>query len=409
MNRVSRGRDMRRKGDFSLPDDVMIDIFLRFPIKKLAQLRCVCKSWNQLITNQSFVESHINQSTSKACILYHPHGFQPLELGLYSETQDFSWYPETNEFVFAESQTLELSLYFGTDRKPAKICNPPAKIRNPPFATELMDWNIIGSCNGVLCLCSNSDRSLIYMWNPFISKYITLPRPFYKYNIRYVGFGVDHLSGHLDDFKVVTISASANAEVYSLRKNSWKIVPEGFPPSIELSCCPRDHPVFVKGCVHWCARVSCYLDSKCPWLIVSFDFVNEVFQKIMLPNDLSTSDGAKFLNVVNGCLCVFAGVDEVCSSYELWVMKEYSVVESWTRTCIIEKPDKYWWPLGFTRTGGIFAQGVCEHGDSTLLTYQPDTKTFTCTCFPLNLPHTPVQVLTFVKSLVAPIPPSLVL
>ncbi|KAK2665643.1 hypothetical protein Ddye_004217 [Dipteronia dyeriana] len=401
MKKISREGDMGKK-DFSLPDDVMIHIFLRFSVKDLSQLRCVCKSWNQLITNQSFVESHINQSTSKACILYHPPGFQPLELGLYSETQDFSLYPETNEFFFAESQTQELSLYFRTGRKPAKI-------RNPPFATELMDWNIIGSCNGVLCLCSNSDRSLIYMWNPSISKHITLPRPFYKYNIRYLGFGVDHLSGHLDDFKVVTISTNANAEVYSLQKNSWKIIPEGFPPSIELSSCPRDHPVFVKGCVHWCARVSCYLDSKCPWLIVSFDFVDEVFQKIMLPNDLSTSDGAKLLNVVNGCLCVFAAVDEVRSVYELWVMKEYGVVESWTRTCIIEKPDKYWWPLGFTRTGGIFAQGLCVHGDSTLLTYQPDTKTFTCSCFPLNLPHIPIQVLTFVESLVAPIPHLLVL
>ncbi|KAK3193198.1 hypothetical protein Dsin_024508 [Dipteronia sinensis] len=148
MNRVSRGRDMRRKGDFSLPDDVMTDIFLRFPIKKLAQLRCVCQSWNQLITNQSFVESHINQSTSKACILYLPHCL----LGLYSETQEFGLYPKTNQFVLV-SKTNELSL---PDLKPAKICNPP-------FATELMDWNIIGSCNGVLCLCNNSDRSLIYI------------------------------------------------------------------------------------------------------------------------------------------------------------------------------------------------------------------------------------------------------
>ncbi|KAL5788938.1 hypothetical protein ACOSP7_005887 [Xanthoceras sorbifolium] len=390
MERVSIGIGNVRKGDFSLPEDVMIDIFLRFPAKKLAQLRCVCKSWNQIITSQPFVESHIDQSTTKACILYHPYRYRPLELGLYSEPQEIGLYPETKKLTF-DFETLPNFV---------KLCNPP-------FATKLIDWNIIGSCNGVLCLCSNFDLSVIYMWNPSINKYMALPKPFYQYNVRYLGFGINPLSGYLDDFKVVCISANANAEVYSLQKNSWTIVAEGFPPSIDLSRCPYDHPAFLRGCVHWCARVSCYVDSKCPWLIVSFDFADEFFEKIMLPDNLSASDSNKFLNVVDGCLCVFAAVDEY-SAYELWVMMDYGVVESWTRIYIIEKPDKYWWPLGFAKTGGIFLQGVCEHGQSTLVTYWPDSQTFTCTCFPLELPHIPIQMLTFVESLVAPVPRHLI-
>ncbi|KAI9182741.1 hypothetical protein LWI28_028418 [Acer negundo] len=131
-----------------------------------------------------------------------------------------------------------------------------------------------------------------------------------------------------------------------MRMNSWKTIADGFLPSIELTC-HLDHPAFLNGFVHWCARVSwsCYLDSKCPWLIVSFDFANEVFEKIMLPDILSNDNGAKFVNVVSGNLCVFAAADWDFSAYELWVMMEYGVVDSWTKMCKIKKPEKFWWPL----------------------------------------------------------------
>ncbi|KAH7574836.1 hypothetical protein ACOSP7_005883 [Xanthoceras sorbifolium] len=363
MKRVS-GESGRGKKEFLLPDDVMIHIFLRFPVKNLAQFRCVCKSWNRVITSQPFFESLSNQTTS-TCVLYHPC-FSHLRLGLYSEKlQNF----------------LELP--------------------DPPFGDDHKDFGIVGSCNGVLCLYSNGfDRSFIYMWNPTVRKYITLPKP--SCNPRYLGFGINPKSGHLDDFKVVTIFANANAEVYSLRTNSWKSIADGFLPSIELTCCHLDHPVFLNGFVHWCAQVSCYLDSKRPWLIVSFDFANEVFQKIMLPDNLSLDDGAKFLNVVNGRLCVFAAADQKFSAYELWVMMEYGIVESWSRICTIEKPEKFWWPLGFTTTGSIFARGHCKHGENTLLVYRPDRKKFKC--LGGHLPHLPIQVLTFGESVIAPVP-----
>ncbi|TXG64940.1 hypothetical protein EZV62_011934 [Acer yangbiense] len=262
VKRISREGDMAKK-DFSLLDDVMIHIFLRFSVKDLSQL------------------SH-------------------LKLCLCSE----------------KLQNL------------VELCNPP-------FGDELIDFCILGSRNGVLCLYSNGyNRSLIYMWSPSSNKYTTLPKPYH--NPHYLGFGINPKSGHLDDFKVVTIFANANAEVYSLRMNSWKTIADGFLPSIELTTCHLDHPAFLNGFVYLCARVSCYLDSKCPWLIVSFDFANDVFHKIMLPDILSNDEGTKFVNVVSGNLCVFAAADNDFSAYELWVMMEYGVVDSWTKMCKIE-------------------------------------------------------------------------
>ncbi|KAJ0076834.1 hypothetical protein Patl1_35893 [Pistacia atlantica] len=368
MKKSCEEREMRNS--LGLPDDVVVDIFLRLSIKNLARLRCVCKSWNDLITSESFVGFHLSKSSRKPRLLFFRYGVSPSYLGFYP--------PKRQRFE---------------------------NLHDPPFATRLVDLDLLGSCNGVLCFCSTADHSLIYMWNPSNNKYITLPKP--TYNPRYLGFGVNSMSGHLDDFKVVTISANANAEVYSWRTNSWKIIDDGFPRSIEIYGSHINCPVFVKGSVHWCARYSCYFDSQCTWLIVSFDFSKGVFHTIMLPEDMSIDDDAKYLNILDGCLCVFAGtVRNSFRAYELWVMKEYGVIESWTRRCIIEKDQIFWWPIGLTRKGKIFVRGDCEHCGNSLLSYDPNTEIFEC--LDIHLPCFSIQVLTFVDSIITPVPRSVI-
>lgn len=371
MEKICGDREMKCSS-FRLPEDVMIDIFLRLEVKNLARLRCVCKSWNTLLTSKTFVEIHLNQSMRNPRPLLFRHGISPSYLGFYSTK-----------------------------------CKEFEDLCDPPFRTQLADLDVVGSCNGVLCFCSNgSDRSLIYLWNPLIKKYITLPRP--SLNPRYLGFGVNSVSGHLDDFKVVTISANADAEVYSLRSNSWKNIAYGFPRSIEINRSHINSSVFLNGSVHWCARFSCYHDNSCPWLIVSFDFAKEIFQTVMMPYDLSTDDADKYLNVFDGYLCVFATIpNNTFRSYELWVMKEYGLTESWTKLYTIEKPQRIWWPLGFTERGKIFIRGECRHGGYGLLVYNPHSDTFKC--IGVHLPYYAIQVLNFVESIIEPVSQSLIL
>jgi hypothetical protein len=45
-----------------LPDEVVVDILHRLPVKSLIRFRCVCKSWNSLIQTPAFIDSHLNQS-----------------------------------------------------------------------------------------------------------------------------------------------------------------------------------------------------------------------------------------------------------------------------------------------------------------------------------------------------------
>lgn len=68
------------------------------------------------------------------------------------------------------------------------------------------------------------------MWNPVFHKYTALPRPSSKYDARHVGFGSNHLSGNLDDFRVVIIFANENAEVTVSVITRGKVLPVVFLP-----------------------------------------------------------------------------------------------------------------------------------------------------------------------------------
>lgn len=346
-----------------LPEDIMLDIFLRFPIKEMSRLRCVCKSWNNLITSPFFVEGHLSRSSRNPRELFFRCGPDPSYLSFYSST----------DRNFENMET-------------------------PPFRTQLSDLEILGSCNGVLCFNSSLDRSLIYLWNPSTTKFISLPKR--SFIPRYLGFGVASMSGHPDDLKVVSILSNGSAEVYSMRTDSWKHLEHSFSPHIEISSNLISYPVFINGSVHWSARFSCYHNSKCPWLIVSFDFTKEDFNTIMLPDEMANNDHPKIINVMNKNLCVFASIATPYYGYELWMMKEYGMVDSWSKLFKIEKGNACFWPLGFTKKGKIYVKGGCEHGDLSLLTYDPDKKRFKC--MGTHSSGYTMQVLPFMESLVSP-------
>ncbi|MCH81608.1 F-box/kelch-repeat protein [Trifolium medium] len=46
----------------TLPEDVIPQILCRLPVKLLIQLRCVCKSWNALISDSEFLKKHRRMS-----------------------------------------------------------------------------------------------------------------------------------------------------------------------------------------------------------------------------------------------------------------------------------------------------------------------------------------------------------
>ncbi|KAK2406996.1 F-box/kelch-repeat protein [Trifolium repens] len=48
-----------------IPFDLVEEILCRLPVKFLLQLRCVCKSWNSLISHHKFAKKHLSMSTTR--------------------------------------------------------------------------------------------------------------------------------------------------------------------------------------------------------------------------------------------------------------------------------------------------------------------------------------------------------
>nr|XP_023901284.1 F-box protein At3g07870-like isoform X2 [Quercus suber] len=145
-----------------------------------------------------------------------------------------------------------------------------------------------------------------------------------------------------NDYKVVRIVSRCGTkrteeakipvvEIYSLNEGSWRITRAGksFPPG--FSFVDRESSTSLNGAVHFVVKDR---DNKsCP-LVLSFDLGDEVFRIIPVPNGaFGTSDYVR-TSVIGGSLSLLCHdtyrhrVNNCCS---IWVMKEYGVVDSWTK------------------------------------------------------------------------------
>lgn len=203
-------------------------------------------------------------------------------------------------------------------------------------------FRIVGSCNGLLCLSDDlfGYTNTVILWNPAIKRKLTLPIPSFmleqvSMNMVVLGFGFDCKN---DDYKVVRIgyfqgdNVTHKVDVYTVKGRAWRGI--GGPP-------PRYRIVeyywsqaFVNGVVHWVAyHWSEGLGSKLNCLIMSFDMRDEVFNEMLLPEELvHKSPMNMFTAKIGESLALFQcdrlRWSECCS---IWVMKEYGVVESWSK------------------------------------------------------------------------------
>ncbi|XP_026382642.1 F-box/kelch-repeat protein At3g23880-like [Papaver somniferum] len=136
------------------------------------------------------------------------------------------------------------------------------------------------------------------------------------------GFGYDC---GIQDYKVVAIVDNKNTncsdvEVYTLGLDPWRrssSIPyrlaKGGPAG-----------VFFNGALHWLAQ-SC--SGTKLQVLLSFDMKDEIFVEIHQPENLDKFD-YKFVGVLGGCLSMLCSVGKV--GFEVWVMQDYGVTDSWT-------------------------------------------------------------------------------
>ncbi|GAU40204.1 hypothetical protein TSUD_397310 [Trifolium subterraneum] len=192
---------------------------------------------------------------------------------------------------------------------------------------------LIGSCNGFLCLYDPDQNNMI-MYNPSIglkSKSSPKLKPSPDWVLVCSGFGYDHvndkykvLAGLVCNFDGVDFRESLTV-IYTFGEDSWRTI-QDLPNGI-CDYFYRRSGKYVSGTLNWIGHDRRGDDHAS---ITSFDLDNETYRDVLLPQNVGYS-----YYMCRPSLCVLN--DNLCLCYVnrthlvVWLMKEYGVVESWTK------------------------------------------------------------------------------
>lgn len=278
-----------------LPHELILEILSRLPVKSLLQFRCVCKSWNSLISDPHFAKSHLRMHSN----------FTHHKLLLCFARPRFTVRSCSLDSICNALPTSAVTLEY------------PLKNRN---RYDL----IVGSCNGLLCFAIKQTHVLL--WNPSLriskkSPCLDNQRRGGSYTV--FGFGYDHLT---DNYKVVAIFCydsgdrgeyKTEVKVYTLGANSWRRIQE-FPSGIPCD----EMGKYASGTLNWMATTA----SSPPLAIISLDLGNESYVELSKPDCGYAT--ASNLGVLRDCLCIISAYG---THSDLWIMKDFGVKESWTK------------------------------------------------------------------------------
>ncbi|XP_050281187.1 F-box protein CPR1-like [Quercus robur] len=293
-----------------LPYDIVLNILTRLPVKSVIRLRCVSKSLYSSITTPYFISTHLNHTKNNinrdnACVIHLPYSSRPA----------------------IPACTVALDRSFDTISEiliPFDFPHPRAQI--------------VGSCNGLLCLADLVYGNVIYLWNPSVRKFKKLPDPCLV-NSKYVKMGFAYHSEN-NDYKVVRISSPPSSpqvvEVYTLSSGSWRrfevsLGANGVYYYFRRSLLPTP---LVSGALHWIA-VTTEGEEYPIDRIISFDVNCEKFRELALPHGhIDDKNLETHLSSFKGKLA-FITSEQPGFVFSIWVMREYGVVDSWTKLFVV--------------------------------------------------------------------------
>ncbi|KAM3697495.1 hypothetical protein ACJW31_06G116600 [Castanea mollissima] len=381
-----------------LPNEVIIDILKRLPADSLIRCRCVCKSWYSLISTPHFITTHLNFNLSKPktqhqlLFRHYDLNLRKHRITLHSSNDPFPRDHFSKYLNYSDPAILMrlLCLDLEVENKGGFFAYPSDfieldcshesinQISTIVGSSKGQMSTIVGSSNGLLCLShllrnDSQYQDLYVLWNPSIHKEIFLPVRLHSHRHYALahGFGYDPAT---DDYKLVRVVyidgiVPPQVEMYTLRSGVWRYLTGPGPANVIA-----DHTlsVFTNGVVHWLAQTP-NDEGNIRNVIVVFDIGHEVFDEMPVPKSL---EGMEHLNmevgVVDGLLALFpcngSGWDlEGEESYSIWVMREYGVVESWTKLFDIDVKVRR--VVGFTKNGKVLViKGA------NLLSYEPSSQ-----------------------------------
>lgn len=309
----------------NLPDDVIVEILLRLPVKTLLRFKSVCKLWRALIGSERFIKQQYTwESNQERLLIRH-------------------YRPDEERYAYALYSDKMLSAY-----------EEPDHLQIPPSVASLM-----GPLNGVFCLISISGHMALL--NPAMRQFRRLPsvpqnrQPHLSSYDDLLGFGVDPLTG---DYKIVSIQYFWNEEmdaphfpslvsVYSSGTDSWRHF-EDVDLVNSSRCAYRSLcNTFLKGVYYWLTEF-----NESDVAILAFDICSEKFREIQVPDCIKSKEGDLALYGDSVAL-LSCDVDRVDKCVDIWLMDQDGC---WTKSLTVGPFQDIKWPLCFWKSNELLLE-----------------------------------------------------
>ncbi|XP_050218963.1 F-box/kelch-repeat protein At3g06240-like [Mercurialis annua] len=285
------------------PEEVMVQILSKLPVKSILRFRCVCKLWNSIIKTPHFISTF---SSNK----HHPY-----IILLHSRIYNYKYSMRFDDKDFDDYKSLQT------------LFHPSSNV----FDVVLLGFN------GLFCLhyAYRMDRLIgkLVIWNPSIGKFFLIPQPsscLLRLN-NILGFGFD---SRTNDYKLLfawfSETSIKDVVLYSLNSNSWRQITHGvlnYRNNNMLS--EMTTTAFVDGRFHWPV-----IGDHKNVVVLVFDLRDEMFREISLPECLENCENLKMIAFGESSIAVIHRNSEY--ECDIWAMKEYNSGE-WMKLATIGK------------------------------------------------------------------------
>ncbi|KAL7105849.1 hypothetical protein ACP275_07G071700 [Erythranthe tilingii] len=285
-----------------LPIEVLEEILSKLHVKDLLRFKSVSKNWNSIISSQSFINLHLKKSISSSS---HFRVFEP-----YGETL----------------KTIE----YHKDLRP--------DVKEQPKPLEIVG-EFEGTSDGLICYFNKFNMRMC-VWNPAlrVSKTVDLDVHTGLYTtVLFFWFGRESPD---EDFKVVLgirlFRVENRNRMYLIKPFDGNCVSELIPHEIDHLYSYRGGTL-LSGTVHWLmsrTRIDIVgqLINHCA--LLTFNLGSKSVGEISMPVGFNSIHGS--IGVIDGCLSAIFNVSEADHAvFEVWTMKEYGVLESWTKLTVL--------------------------------------------------------------------------
>uniref|UniRef100_A0ACD5UL81 Uncharacterized protein n=1 Tax=Avena sativa TaxID=4498 RepID=A0ACD5UL81_AVESA len=287
--KTSSKKQKKAQTTSELPEELVLEILIRLPVKSLRRFKCVSKAWRATISDPSFIRSHLQRSASSweqnPSLLITPH-----TLDCVAQGDDWPMTFSSNiRFYQWQQGASKVRLVHGMD-----------------LAGEFSSVCCFAHCDGLVLLPTDTNA---YLFNPATRDVVTLPETFRDTMVGDVnlpaGFGRDPRTGMYKVVRSFFRSIDPETGIYDMGMEVCTVGSGGNPCWRETAA---DQPYPVAG---WITAQSVsggvyfVIDSSRlkprPHGLVRFSLEDETFSVTRLPDELDPGEEESFsLDVMHG-------------------------------------------------------------------------------------------------------------